>query len=69
MELWDGSLCSGLIATGMLWVQWFLMCVVRNFVACPWQLILQRVAENMVTLGPFCLVVEWNYGTEDYVVV
>ena len=30
MELWDGRVWSGLIATGMLWVQWFLMYVVRN---------------------------------------
>ena len=40
-----------------------------GFVACPWYLILQHVAEKMVHLGPFCLVVEWNYGREDYVVV
>ena len=31
MGVWKGWFCSGLIATGMLWVQWVLMCVVRNW--------------------------------------
>ena len=34
MELWDGRLCSGLIAKGMLWVQWFLLCVFVTSVCC-----------------------------------